>query len=55
MIGVSMVKDESSGKTIVTICYPEDTTDEYFVLEYYDEVSKKWVPYDGQYGIVVKE
>jgi hypothetical protein len=55
MVGLSMVKDESTGKTMVTICYPEDIQDDYFVLEYYDEVLKRWVPYDGQYGIVKKE
>ena len=50
-----MIKDESRGKTILTICYPETIQDDYFVVEYYDEIKKQWLPYDGQHGIVAKE
>lgn len=55
MIGLAMVYDKQQNKTIVTISYPQNTDAEYFILEYYDEVLKKWVPYDGKYGIVKKE
>lgn len=55
MISVSMVKNTAKNETLVTICYPENTDEKYFVVEYFDEVKKQWVPYDGKYGIVEKE
>ena len=55
MISVSMVTNDTKNETLVTICYPENTPDKHFIVECYDEVLRRWVPYDGKYGIVEKE
>lgn len=52
MISVAAIKDEQYNRTIVSISYDKDIEDNYVILEYYDEVLKKWIPYDNKNGIV---
>lgn len=44
-------KNTNKGPTI-TFSYPQDDRIDHFVLERFDEVSKEWVPYDGEEGII---
>jgi hypothetical protein len=55
ILGLTVVYDASSDTSYVSFCYREDTEAQYFVLEYYDEIKRQWVPYDGKYGIVEKD
>lgn len=49
---VTVIYDPASDTSYVSFCYPEDTTDDTFILEYWDDLQRKWVPYDNKYGIV---
>lgn len=51
--GISQFFNPVTGQTTVSICYSEENTDEYFILEYHD--GQKFVPFDGQNGIVYKD
>lgn len=53
--GLNQIYDENTGRTSVTWSYKDNPELEHFVLEYYDEIKKKWVPYDEHMGIVRKE
>jgi hypothetical protein len=55
ILGLTVVYDESQDTSYVSFCYREDCQSDYFVLEYYDEVKRQWVPYDGKYGIIEKD
>lgn len=55
ILGLTVVYDASSDTSYVSFCYNEDCEADYFVLEYYDEATRQWVPYDGKYGIIEKD
>ncbi|HLO11227.1 MAG TPA: hypothetical protein VK190_03100 [Pseudoneobacillus sp.] len=55
ILGFTVVYDQSSDTSYVSYCYEEDSDIEYFKLEYFDEVSRQWVPYDGKYGIIERD
>lgn len=52
--GLSQIYDESTGKTTVTWSYRDTPELEHFILEYYDDIKKKWIPYDEHMGIIRK-
>lgn len=52
--GLNQIYDPQTGKTAVTWSYKDDNDLDYFILEYYDEIKRKWVPYDKHMGIVRK-
>ena len=52
--GISHIYNEATGQSSVTWSYKDNPELEYFVLEYYDDIKKKWVPYDEHMGIVRK-
>ena len=54
-LGITQIYDPSTSTTEVSWSYLEDADIQYFILEYWDEVKRKWVPYDGQFGIVEKK
>jgi hypothetical protein len=54
-LGITQIYNPSTGTTEVSWSYLEDADIEYFVLEYWDEDKRKWVPYDGLYGIIEKK
>jgi hypothetical protein len=54
-LGITQIYNPSTGTTEVSWSYLQDADIQYFVLEYWDENKRKWVPYDGRYGIVEKK
>ena len=51
-LGLTQTYNPSTQTTEVSFCYLEDSDIEYFQLEYWDEDKRKWVPIDGQQGII---
>jgi hypothetical protein len=54
-LGLTQIYNPGNDTTEVSFSYMEDADIEYFVLEYWDEDKRKYVPYDGQYGIIKKQ
>lgn len=54
-LGITQIYNPSTKTTEISWSYLEDADIDYFVLEYWDEAKRKWVPYDGQYGIIKKK
>lgn len=52
--GISHIYNEATGQSSVTWSYEDNPELEHFVLEYYDDIKKEWVPYDEHMGIVRK-
>lgn len=52
--GLNQIYDEETGKTTVTWSYKDSPDLDYFILEYYDETKKQWIPYDEHMGIIRK-
>lgn len=52
--GISHIYNEATGQSSVTWSYKDNPELKYFVLEYYDDIKQKWVPYDEHMGIVRK-
>lgn len=52
MYAISAIVDEANNKTYISISYDSSVSDDYVILEYYDEVQKKWIPYDNKNGII---
>lgn len=50
--GLSHFFNPVTGQTTVSICYSQENSDDYFILEYHD--GQKFVPYDGINGVVYK-
>ena len=53
--GLNHIYDPETGITSVNWSYLDTKEIDYFVLEYYDEIKKKWVPYDHHMGIIRKQ
>jgi len=53
LLGLSHFFNPATGQTTVSLCYSENNTDDYFILEYHD--GQKFVPYDDINGIVHKD
>lgn len=47
--------NKDTDQTIVSFSYPEDTDIEYFELQIWDDVARKWIAYDKLSGIVEKD
>lgn len=54
-LGVNIDHDDETGETIISWSYIEDADIDYFELEVWDPRKRRWVPYDGRYGIVSKD
>lgn len=54
-LGLTQIYNSQTDTTEISFSYAEDADIEYFVLEYWDENRRKYVPYDGQYGIIKKQ
>jgi hypothetical protein len=46
--------NKDTDQTIVSFSYPEDTSIDFFELQIWDEIERKWIPYDKLSGIVKK-
>ena len=46
--------NKDTDQTIVSFSYEEGTTIDHFELQVFDEVLRKWMPYDRLTGIVKK-
>ena len=54
-LGITQIYYPDTDTTEISFCYLEDADIEYFILEYWDEEKRKYVPYDGQFGIIKKQ
>lgn len=54
-LGLTRIYNPSTDTTEVSFCYIEGADIQYFILEYWDEDKRQYVPYDGQYGIIRKQ
>ena len=55
LYGLIHLYDPETDTTSVSWAYKDHPDLEYFVLEIYDDIAKKWVPYDNLMGIIEKE
>lgn len=55
LLGLVHLYDPETDTTTVSWAYRDDPALTYFVLEYYDEIARKWRPYDNRMGIIEKE
>ena len=55
LYGLMHVYDPGTDTTSVSWAYKDDPELEYFVLEVYDDIQRKWVPYDNLMGIIEKD
>lgn len=55
LLGLVHIYDKETDETTVSWSYKDDEDLEYFVLEYYDENKREWIPYDGYMGVIDKE
>lgn len=55
LYGLTHLYDPETDTTAVSWAYRDSPELEYFILETYDEVAKKWVPYDNLMGIIPKD
>ncbi|EMF0416049.1 hypothetical protein I4L69_001941 [Enterococcus faecium] len=55
LFGLVHLYDPETDTTSVSWSYQDDPELEHFVLEYYDENRRTWVPYDNYMGIIKKE
>jgi len=53
-LGITTTYDQATKKTTVAWSYVEGAKINFFQLEVWDEVKRKWVPFDGHYGVVRK-
>lgn len=54
-LGITQIYNPATDTTEVSFSYIEDADIEYFILEYWDEDKRQYVPYDGQFGIIKKQ
>jgi hypothetical protein len=54
-LGITQRYDPTTNTTEVSFCYVENSDIEYFILEYWDENKRAWVPYDGRHGIIKRQ
>jgi glycine betaine/choline ABC-type transport system substrate-binding protein len=54
-LGILVIYDPSTNQTHITWSYAEDSDIQYFILQYLDDDLGKFVPYDGQYGIIERQ
>lgn len=50
--GLTVIYDPASDTSHISFCYDENADIDHFILEYFDEIERKWVPYDHKYGII---
>lgn len=55
LLGFMHLYNPETNTTQVSWSYKDDPNLEYFVLEVWDEVARKWVPYDNLMGVIGKE
>ena len=55
LYGLMHLYDPETDTTSVSWAYKDHPDLEYFVLEIYDDIAKKWVPYDNLMGTIEKE
>lgn len=55
LYGLVHIYDPETDTTSVSWSYKDSPELEYFVLEYYDENKRQWLPYDGYMGLIEKE
>lgn len=55
LLGLVHLYDKEKDQTYVSFSYKDSSDLEHFILEYYDEELRKWVPYDNYMGIIDKE
>ena len=55
LLGLVHVYDKKTDETTVSWSYKDSSDLKHFVLEYYDEITRKWRPYDNRMGIIEKE
>lgn len=55
LLGLTYLYDPEKDTTTVSWAYRDVPELEYFVIEYYDEIKKEWIPYDNHMGIVDKD
>ena len=55
LYGLMHLYDPETDTTSVSWAYKDHPDLEYFVLEIYDDIAKKWVPDDNVMGIIEKE
>jgi hypothetical protein len=54
-LGITQIYNPNTNTTEISFCYVEDADIDYFILEYWDEVQRKYVPYDGLNGVIKKQ
>lgn len=54
-LGITQIYNPDTDSTEVSFSYIQDADIDYFILEYWDETQRKYVPYDGQFGIIRKQ
>jgi hypothetical protein len=54
-LGLTQIYNPTTNTTEISFCYAEDADIDYFVLEYWDETKRKYVPYDNRFGIIKKQ
>lgn len=55
LFGLMHLYDPETDTTSVSWAYKDSPELEYFILETYDEVQRKWVPYDNRMGVIPKD
>lgn len=55
LYGLMHLYDPETDTTSVSWAYQDSPELEYFVLEIFDEATRKWVPYDNLMGIIKKD
>lgn len=54
-LGITQIYNPETNTTEISFSYIEDSDIEYFILEYWDEDKRRYVPYDGQFGIIRRQ
>jgi hypothetical protein len=53
--GITSYYDKDTDQTIVSFSYLEDSDIKYFELQVWDDILRKWVPYDKMNGVVRRD
>lgn len=54
-LGLTMIYNPETNETEISWSYIEGADFDHFVLEYYDDNQRKWLPYDGRNGVIKKQ
>lgn len=55
LLGFVTLYDSETDTTTVSWAYREDPALQHFVLEVWDEVGRRWRPYDNRMGVIPKD